>query len=68
MLDVNVRYFLSMNSDVEKRNDENYAFIDRIGNLAGINFHRDGQVEGAPEVVFIGGGGVEGKFKFKRAG
>lgn len=63
MLDVNVRYFLSMNSDVEKRNDENYAFIDRIGNLAGINFHRDGQVEGAPEVVFIGGGGVEGKFK-----
>lgn len=62
-MDVNVKYFLSMNSDVEKRNAENYAFLKEIGEAADINFHLEDHIEAVPEVVFVGGGGVEGKFK-----
>lgn len=62
-MDVNVRYYLSMNSDVEKRNEDNYAFLRRIGDKAGIVFHLEDHVALAPEVVFVGGGGVEGNFK-----
>ena len=62
-MDVNVRYFLSMNSDVEKRNEDNFVFLKKIGDKAGITFHTDDKVDGAPTVVFVGGGGVEGNFK-----
>ena len=62
-MNVNVKYFLSMNSDREKRNQENFAFLDEIGKLADVNFNVENHVEGLPEIVFIGGGGVEGNFK-----
>ena len=35
----------------------------KIGDKAGITFHTDDKVDGAPTVVFVGGGGVEGNFK-----
>lgn len=62
-MDVNVRYYLSMNSDREKRSEENISFLNEVGKKAGIAFHIDNRTDGAPEVVFIGGGGTEGKFK-----
>ncbi len=62
-MDVNVKYYLSMNSDRQKRSDENIAYLNEVGKKADITFHVDEKVAGAPEVVFIGGGGTEGKFK-----
>ncbi len=61
-MDVNVRYYLSMNADRDKRTRENIAFLHEVGEKADIAFHIDDPVAGAPEVCFIGGGGTEGLF------
>ena len=62
-MDVNVRYYVSSNSDREKRSAENMAYLREVGERAGLVFHLDDPVLNAPEVVFIGGGGTEGQFK-----